>query len=42
MRVARKKKPALVYEGELIAPNVTVAQAGLSALDRFDVIEERG
>jgi hypothetical protein len=38
VRVARKEKIALLYGGKAIDPGLTVAQAGLQALDRFDVI----
>lgn len=38
IRVARNDKIELVYDGKAIDPTLTVAQAGLQALDRFDVI----
>lgn len=38
IRVARSGKVAVVHNGSAIAPGLTVAQAGLQALDRFDVI----
>ena len=38
IRVARNDKVHFVYNGEAIDPGLTVAQAGLQALDRFDVI----
>jgi hypothetical protein len=38
IRVARKEKIDLIYDGKAIDPELTVAQAGLQALDRFDVI----
>jgi hypothetical protein len=38
IRVARNEKIDLVYDGKTIDPVLTVAQAGLQALDRFDVI----
>lgn len=38
IRVTRKDKIDLVYDGKTIDPGLTVAQAGLQALDRFDVI----
>ena len=38
IRVARNDKIDLVYNGKAIDPRLTVAQAGLQALDRFDVI----
>jgi hypothetical protein len=38
IRVAPKDRIDLVYNGQAIDPGLTVAQAGLQALDRFDVI----
>jgi hypothetical protein len=38
IRVAHKDRIDLVYNGQAIDPGLTVAQAGLQALDRFDVI----
>jgi len=38
IRVAREDKIDFVYDGKAIDPGLTVAQAGLQALDRFDVI----
>jgi hypothetical protein len=38
IRVSRNDKIDLVYNGKAIDPGRTVAQAGLQALDRFDVI----
>jgi hypothetical protein len=38
LRVARRDKIDFVYNGKAIDPALTVAQAGLQALDRFDVI----
>ena len=38
IRVAHKDRIDLVYDGKAIDPGLTVAQAGLQALDRFDVI----
>jgi Toluene-4-monooxygenase system protein B (TmoB) len=38
IRVARNDKIDLVYNGKAIDPRLTVAQAGLQALDRFDVV----
>lgn len=38
IRVAHNDKIHLVYNGQAIDPGLTVAQAGLQALDRFDVI----
>jgi hypothetical protein len=38
IRVARNARIAVVHNGSAINPGITVAQAGLQALDRFDVI----
>ena len=38
LRVARNDKIGIIYDGKAINPALTVAQAGLQALDRFDVI----
>jgi hypothetical protein len=38
IRVTRSHKISFVYNGKTIDPELTVAQAGLQALDRFDVI----
>jgi hypothetical protein len=38
IRVAHKERIDLVYNGKAIDPGLTVAQAGLQPLDRFDVI----
>lgn len=38
IRVARSDKIGFVYNGNAIDPGLTVAQAGLKALERFDVI----
>ena len=38
IRVARNDKIDVVYNGKAIDPGLTVAQAGLQALDRFDVV----
>jgi hypothetical protein len=38
LRVLRNDKIDFVYDGKAIDPALTVAQAGLQALDRFDVI----
>jgi hypothetical protein len=38
LRVARNDKIDFVYNGKAIDPGLTVVQAGLQALDRFDVI----
>jgi hypothetical protein len=41
VRVATREHVALIYKGNRIPPELTVARAGLEALDRFDVIAER-
>ena len=38
IRVARNGDVELLYNGQSVDPGLTVAQAGLQALDRFDVI----
>jgi hypothetical protein len=38
IRVARNDDIQLLYSGKTLDPGLTVAQAGLQALDRFDVI----
>ena len=38
IRVAHNEKIDFVYDGRAIDPGLTVAQAGLQALDRFDVV----
>lgn len=38
LRVAFKDQVQLVYKDKTMDPAMTVAQAGLQALDRFDVI----
>jgi hypothetical protein len=38
LRVARKDKIDVVYNGQAIDPELTVAQAGMQELDRFAVI----
>jgi hypothetical protein len=38
LRVSRSDKIEFVYDGKAVEPGLTVAQAGLQALDRFDVI----
>lgn len=37
-RVGSKDKVDVIYKGEAIDPELTVAEAGLQELDRFDVI----
>ena len=38
LRVAGRDRVHVVYNGKTMDPTMTVAQAGLQALDRFDVI----
>jgi hypothetical protein len=38
IRVARNDDVELIYNCKTVDPGLTVAQAGLQALDRFDVI----
>jgi hypothetical protein len=38
IRVARNENIDFIYDGKVIDPKLTVAQSGLQALDRFDVI----
>ena len=38
IRVLRQENIDFVYGGQAIDPGITVAEAGLEALDRFDVI----
>ena len=38
IRVARNDDVELFYNGKTVDPGLTVAQAGLQALDRFDVL----
>jgi Toluene-4-monooxygenase system protein B (TmoB) len=38
LRVARNDKIDFVYNGKVIELGLTVAQAGLQALDRFEVV----
>jgi hypothetical protein len=38
LRVAARDRVQMVYNGKTMDPTMTVAQAGLQALDRFDVI----
>jgi len=41
IRVAPREKVDIVYQGKVVDPGLTVTQAGLQALDRFDVIWSR-
>ena len=38
IRVSRNDKIEFVYDGKTMNPGLTVRQAGLQALDRFDVL----
>jgi hypothetical protein len=38
LRVAGRDSVEVVYNGKIMDPTMTVAQSGLQALDRFDVI----
>jgi hypothetical protein len=38
LRVARRDRVQVLYNGKTMDPKMTIAQAGLEALDRFDVI----
>jgi hypothetical protein len=40
MRVAPKPRVAVLFRGKRLEPTATVAQAGLTALDRIDVVED--
>jgi hypothetical protein len=40
VRLAPKPRARVFHGGQVLAPELTVAQAGLSALDRVDVIPE--
>jgi hypothetical protein len=39
LRVARKEHAQVMYNDKPMDPAITIAQAGIQALDRFDVIE---
>lgn len=39
IRVRHEAKMRVVYQGVIVSANTTVAQAQMSALDRFDVIK---
>jgi hypothetical protein len=38
VRVAPRLAVDLIYQDRVIAPNLTVEQSGIEALDRFDVV----
>jgi hypothetical protein len=40
MRVAPSKRASVYHDGALLAPHLTLAQAGLSALERVDLVPE--
>jgi Toluene-4-monooxygenase system protein B (TmoB) len=40
LRVACRERVLVIYNGKTIDRTMTVAEAGLNALDRFDVISE--
>jgi hypothetical protein len=42
VRVAPLRKPIVIYRGHRLAPALTVAEASMAPLERFDVVEERG
>ena len=39
LRVAPKARPVVMFQGQILDPRMTVKQANLTALERFDVIE---
>jgi hypothetical protein len=41
VRVKPKARVALLHNGRTVDPRMTVAQARMEALDRFDVVEAR-
>jgi hypothetical protein len=42
VRVARKPEVKLVYKGRVLEPDLTLANAGIEALERFDVVSKEG
>lgn len=38
VRVPRRERVAVVFQQQVLDPELTVAKAGLTALDRFDVV----
>jgi hypothetical protein len=42
VRVSRREHVAVIFRHRRIPPGVTVTQAGLSALERFDVVAVAG
>jgi hypothetical protein len=41
VRVGPKTRPVVMFAGEVVPSGRTVTAAGMSALDRFDVVEEK-
>ena len=39
VRVKPKSNVKVIFKGSTLAPDTTVTQAGIEALDRFDVVE---
>lgn len=42
LRVRRRERVAVVFRGRVLDPGLTLEQAGLGALDRFDVVDAAG
>ena len=42
VRVGKRAGAQVVYRGQILNPALTVAQAGFEALDRFEVVFEKG
>ncbi len=42
LRAPAPKRPRVVFEGETLPPSTPIARAGMTALDRFDVLDEEG
>jgi hypothetical protein len=40
MRVSPSKRVSVYHDGVLLAPHLTLAQVGLSALERVDLVQE--
>lgn len=40
VRVATRERVAVIAKGRRLDPDITIAQAGLQALDRIDVVAE--
>ncbi len=41
VRVAPLRRPMVMYKGHRLSPALTVAEASMAPLERFDVVEER-